>query len=357
MTEDDRAGQGGAGRGRPVRFLLLLLLAWSASRAMLHVDFTTFGRSPAPAPAQLAAVPQPADARAGTPDPIRPALAPHPPEPRTLAKQGHSSRRDRAVDDAVTVDLMDFLDNALPFAGHSHGDPHGAHPGASHLRPLPPPLPSGPGRKWRMSGWMLWRDGGEPGADYVPSGRLGGSQAGMRLDAELASPGGSVLRAYARASAALARPAAPEGALGLAYQPARRLPVSLAVERRIALGRGARDAMAFVAAGGFGPMALSPAIEAEAYVQTGFVGLRTADRFVDGKISAFALKPTDRLRLGASLSGGAQPDVSRLDIGPEMQVRLPSAPLASRLSVEWRMRVAGNAAPGSGLAVTLAADF
>lgn len=354
MTAGNRAG-----RGRPVRFLLLLLLAWSASRAMLRVDFTTFGRPAAPAHAQFAAARADAPAAAPAPirpAPIRPAIALRPPAPRTLAKRGRSASAGRVVDDAVRVDLMDFLDNALPFAGHSHGDPHDAQLGSGPLPPTPlPPVPDG--RKWRMSGWMLWRDGSGPGADYAPSGRLGGSQAGMRLDVDLTSPGRGALRAYARASAALAHPAAPEGALGLAYQPARHVPVSLAVERRIALGSGARDAMAFVAAGGFGPMALSPAIEAEGYVQIGFVGLRAADRFLDGKISAFALKPTDRLRLGASLSGGAQPHLSRLDIGPEMQVRLPSAPLASRLSVEWRMRVAGNAAPGSGLAVTLGADF
>jgi hypothetical protein len=61
--------------------------------------------------------------------------------------------------------------------------------------------------------------------------------------------------------------------------------------------------------------------------------------------------------LGASLSGGAQPQVERLDIGPEIQIRLPIKPIGARLSLEWRERIAGRAAPASGLAVTLGADF
>jgi hypothetical protein len=61
--------------------------------------------------------------------------------------------------------------------------------------------------------------------------------------------------------------------------------------------------------------------------------------------------------VGAALSGGAQPGISRLDIGPEIQVRLPLPQGGARLSVEWRERVAGDALPGSGLAITLGADF
>jgi hypothetical protein len=63
------------------------------------------------------------------------------------------------------------------------------------------------------------------------------------------------------------------------------------------------------------------------------------------------------MSLGVALSGGAQPGVSRLDIGPQLQIRLPLPQGGARLSVEWRERIAGDAKPGSGLAITLAADF
>ena len=55
--------------------------------------------------------------------------------------------------------------------------------------------------------------------------------------------------------------------------------------------------------------------------------------------------------------GGAQPGVERVDIGPEMQIRSPLPNIPARIAVEWRERIAGRAAPSSGLAITLAADF
>ena len=63
------------------------------------------------------------------------------------------------------------------------------------------------------------------------------------------------------------------------------------------------------------------------------------------------------LSLGASISGGAQPGVSRLDVGPELRLRLPFAPDRMRLSAEWRQRIAGDASPPSGPAITLIAAF
>ncbi|WP_242124430.1 hypothetical protein [Sphingobium sp. Sx8-8] len=229
--------------------------------------------------------------------------------------------------------------------------------------PSPPPaLPlalSSPeaARRWHGSAWLLWRDGSATQADAIAGGRLGGSQAGLRVDFDLTPRARSRSTVYARASAALNQPVSPEAAIGLSWQPARSFPVSLAAERRIALGQGGRNANALMAVGGFGPTNVAPALEIEAYAQSGMVGFRSRDLFVDGKISLLSPVGSAPVRLGASLSGGAQPRVSRLDIGPELQIRLPTAPVASRLAVEWRERVAGAASPSSGLAVTLGAYF
>ncbi|MGE4323648.1 MAG: hypothetical protein AB7E60_11545 [Sphingobium sp.] len=363
-----------SGRGRPVRFLLLFLLAWSGSRVALHGDFTPFAHRNTPVDTRsfdtgpfdtgAAAPERPAD-KAGHPFPAietavaRPAMvlrAASRDRPPARILRNRSGGPVQAAD-ATTVDLMAFLPAPRSFADRHHGDPHIADAVSDHLLSAPPGTSRVPTDRWRMSSWILWRDGSGPGTGYAPPGRLGGSQAGVRLDTALTSVGPGTLFAYTRVTTALTRPAAPEAALGFAVQPTRRVPVSLAVERRIALGSGARDAMAVIVAGGFGPVAVATSIETEGYAQAGFVGLHSMDRFIDGKLSAFVLKPTQHLRLGASLSGGAQPGVSRLDLGPEIQIRLPSAPLASRLSVEWRARIAGTAAPSSGLAITLAADF
>ena len=194
--------------------------------------------------------------------------------------------------------------------------------------------------------------------DIASVGRLGGSQAGVRIDYDFTPAARSRTIAYVRATAALNRPASPEAAIGVALQPARTVPVSIAAERRIALGSGGRNANAVMVVGGFGPSPVgdSPLL-AEAYAQAGMVGLHRRDAFIDGKFSLLSPVGTSPLRIGGALSGGAQPGVARIDIGPEVQFRLPLPQIATRISVEWRERIAGRAAPASGLAVTLAADF
>lgn len=87
------------------------------------------------------------------------------------------------------------------------------------------------------------------------------------------------------------------------------------------------------------------------------MGFRSRDFFADGKLSLLSPIRRTPLKLGASLSGGAQPGVERLDMGPELQVRLPLVPVAARIGIEWRERIAGRAAPASGPAITLGADF
>lgn len=211
--------------------------------------------------------------------------------------------------------------------------------------------------RWQGSAWLLWRSGGGSSADLATVGRLGGSQAGARIDFDLMPRSSGRLAAYGRATTALQSPEAPETAIGLSYQPIRHIAVSLAAERRIALDTQARDAFALLLVGGFGPRPVAGPIEASLYAQTGMVGLHKRDLFIDGKFSLLAPIKGSPLRVGLSLSGGAQPDVERLDIGPEIQFRLPLPAIAARIGIEWRERVAGQAKPASGLAVTLAADF
>lgn len=209
------------------------------------------------------------------------------------------------------------------------------------------------------SAWIFWRD--RPGARSLGSaGQLGGAQAGVRVDGRLVNLArGIPLSAYGRISTALHRPAMPEAALGLAIRPiGGPVPLTLGVERRFALDNsGGRDAFALVAITGLYPTHIGPLI-AEGYAQAGMVGFSQRDAFVDGRFSlAFPLDRTERFRIGGSVSGGAQPGLSRLDAGPVLEMRVPVGGISPRLLVEWRQRVAGRAAPGSGLSVTLGTDF
>ena len=64
-----------------------------------------------------------------------------------------------------------------------------------------------------------------------------------------------------------------------------------------------------------------------------------------------------QLRLGAGAWGGAQQGASRMDIGPSASVGLAGGHTSARIAVDWRFRVAGDAAPSSGPALTVAAGF
>jgi hypothetical protein len=153
------------------------------------------------------------------------------------------------------------------------------------------------------------------------------------------------------------RRAGAEAALGLDWSPSRSLPLHLLAERRQALGREGRSALSLTAYGGIGEARLGP-LRIDAYGQAGIVGTRSRDLFGDGAVRlSLPLDGDGRLKLGAGAWAAAQPGVSRVDIGPQASFRLPVAGRNVTVALDWRLRVAGEARPGSGPALTLATDF
>ncbi|WP_416463527.1 hypothetical protein [Sphingomonas sp. VDB2] len=353
--------------GRPLRFFVMVLVGWVAIRLLGQRGVTPPERqyadirhisSPALLPQGLLA----SSAVAVVQPPIRPTALPPPPiatQASTANMQISVARAPADIDSAMPVDLMDFITFTVAFANrHYASDPaymsRFQMPSAS-----PPPLmvEQKTQDRWHAAAWLLWRQGSASPSGTVSTGQLGGSQAGLRVDYDLTPRAASRTVAYGRLTSALQHPAAPEGAIGLSIQPVRAVPIRLAVERRIALGTGARNANAVMVVGGFGPVAIAPAVVAEGYSQAGIVGFRRGDAFIDGKFSLSTPLARSPMRVGAALSGGTQPGINRLDIGPEVQFRLPLPNVGARIAVEWRERIAGDARPGSGLAITLAADF
>jgi hypothetical protein len=55
--------------------------------------------------------------------------------------------------------------------------------------------------------------------------------------------------------------------------------------------------------------------------------------------------------------GAAQPGAARLDLGPTLTADMRGDATSPRLALDWRQRVAGDALPPSGPALTLAVDF
>jgi hypothetical protein len=91
----------------------------------------------------------------------------------------------------------------------------------------------------------------------------------------------------------------------------------------------------------------------DGYVQGGVVGLNHRDLFVDG--GATLTRPIWRkFSGGIGLWGAAQPGLYRLDAGPRLTMDMGRG---IKVHADYRQRLVGNAAPPSGPALTLAADF
>jgi hypothetical protein len=211
--------------------------------------------------------------------------------------------------------------------------------------------------RWSGSAWVYAREGS--GARSLAAlGQLGGSQAGARLRWRL-NPSDQLRTAlYGRVSGPLEDASGAEAAFGVEWHPLPGQPVWIAAERRVALGKQGRNAWSAYAAGGIWKPGLPMGFTLDGYAQAGVVGAKRRDLFADGalRVSRPLASPKGP-QLGAGVWGAAQPGVARVDVGPHARLPLSVAKQPFSISADYRIRVAGAAAPGSGVAVTLASDF
>ena len=234
-------------------------------------------------------------------------------------------------------------------------DPHLA-PAAGHAGSPGP-------KRWSVDSWVLWRRGSvaaSTGGLLTPS--YGASQAGAVVRYRLAPSSGLRPAAYLRTTAALNGSSERDAALGLQLRPVARLPIALYGEARMTAVPGQTYIRpAAYAVTELAPFALPLGLRGELYGQAGYVGGRNATGFADGQLRVdgrLAELGRGDLRLGGGLWGGAQKGASRLDAGPTLTIGQALGGSGSlRLGADWRFRLAGKAAPGSGPAVTLSAGF
>ncbi len=344
-------------RSAPLRFLALVLGGWICVRAAILAPGwwpgprATADRGAAPGGAKAAFAPVPAR-------PAGPAPADTPGMASTLAPAPTASANRLAVEVPVSpVKAMgarspstEAAPPAGPYAPPAARPAARADSGVSALRgSVALPSRSRNASRWSGSAWLLLRDD-RGRASLAPGGALGGSQAGAKLHYRV----GGALALSARLYAPLRRIGGAEAAAGIDWQPWSRLSVHVLAERRQKLGNEGRSAFALTLYGGLGRR-LPGGLRGDAYLQAGVVGLRSRDLFVDGSVRATL--PVGPIELGAAAWGAAQPGAARLDAGPSVSYRLPVGRATLRLQADWRFRVAGDAAPGSGPALTLAADF
>lgn len=208
------------------------------------------------------------------------------------------------------------------------------------------------GDRWSGSAWLFVREGGR--RTLAPGGTLGGSQAGgrfaYRLNDNRAAPVALSVRAYAP----LDTIGAAEAAAGIDWRPIEGVPLHLLAERRQALGGAGRSAFALTIYGGVSEVVAGP-LRIDAYGQAGMVGARSRDLFADG--SAKLGLPVGKARIGAGAWGAAQPGAERLEAGPQASMRLPVEGANVMVSLDWRLRIAGDAEPAGGPTLTLGTDF
>lgn len=269
-----------------------------------------------------------------------------------------------------------------PAAGREPPAPAPAPAAAAPLAvPSPPPFLAAPapaepgaaagrgagGGRWSLDAWAFWREGSA--AAPVSQGRVpvyGASQAGAVLQYRLAPGSRHDPRLYARAYRALVPRGESEAALGASLRPLERVPLRLAGEVRYTDAAFFDDVRpAAYAVTELPPLALPLGTALEVYGQAGWVGGAGATPFADAQASLTRALPLvdrltgDRMRLsmGAGAWGGAQDDAQRVDIGPTLRLDTRIGQVPARVSVDWRMRVAGHAAPGSGVAATVSTGF
>ncbi len=342
------------GRGRPLRFVALVGTLWISGRVALLWQAT--GSLPQ---AIERALPVPRIAAAGTvahegarvvvtaargaAAPVarvaRSAIAPE--EEAAVRMQLALLAMVRFGEPIAIADPTQAGTASLPGAPWSPAPPESTLAGASR----------GDGR-WSASGWLIVRPGSGAGA-ALGTAQLGGSQAGARVDYALG--GGFALAA--RAAAPLRGPGRELG-LGVAWKPAG-APVRLLAEQRIAVD-GGRGGPSLAVAGGVSDVAVGAGFRLEGYGQAGAIARGGGEAYADGL--ARVARPMTRvgradLDLGMGVWGGAQRGAERLDIGPTAALRVPVTGRALRVTLDWRQRVAGDARPGSGPALSLGSDF
>lgn len=203
--------------------------------------------------------------------------------------------------------------------------------------------------------------------DAAPAGRnglalpvYGASQAGAVLRYSLLPTSSLRPVAFLRGVQAL-RSQETDIAAGVAVRPLAGVPVDAHLEMRASSRRGStmlRPAVMLTAGidGADRPMGFT----ARGYAQAGYVGGPNGTAFADSSLTAE--RPvlgtgTARLSGGAGLWGGAQRNARRLDVGPTASASFRIGLGAGRISVDYRIRVAGEAAPATGAALTLSAGF
>ena len=252
------------------------------------------------------------------------------------------------LDGGRTARTSKTLDNTInsswPIAAEPISHVPGAHiPGA---------------RRLNFYAYNFWRAGAFPN-NAAPAAQYGGSQSGLIATYRLTKRDHPDLAAIVRVATSPRQsqnqPPENEVAIGLRWRPIKELPVTVSAERR--LRTTSADQTALYVAGSLDKLSLDNNVTARGFVQAGIVAGKNPNIFYDAsmRLEHKLLRiPSAELHVGTGIWSGGQRGASRIDVGPSLGMNLSKR---IDISADWRFRVAGNARPGNGPAVTISAGF
>jgi hypothetical protein len=228
--------------------------------------------------------------------------------------------------------------------------------------PIDAPRPNAAApQEFEVYAYSFWRRGSSP-TGTLGNGQYGGSQSAviaaipvMRFSG---NPSLSRLSLTGRASVAHGSLRERELAAGVRWRPVARIPVQIIAERRFREDRP--DAFAALVAGGRSGVKLPLGFRLDSYGQAGFVSGQGGGPFADVAAHAhrqIAQSQRASFAVGAGVWGGGQDNVMRMDVGPNIRANVTAGGALFQLDASWRVRVAGNARPGNGPAMTLSTSF
>jgi hypothetical protein len=215
------------------------------------------------------------------------------------------------------------------------------------------PLPSGV----TFYAYSFFRTRASQGA-ISTVGQYGGSQSGFVVAVPLLAPqdGPSEAKIALQMRGATAHDDLDERefSAGLRWRPIKKIPLSLTLERRFRNDR--KDSFGAYLAGGEA-FDLPFQSRLESYAQAGYITGKAGGPFFDFSARAERKLGASPLSAGFGLWGGGQTGIFRIDAGPTITHSFEIADTPFRVSADWRTRIAGDAAPASGPAVTLSTSF
>lgn len=366
------AGPATTRRGQPLLALALVLVGWIAGRA-LTLRHDALNEPPTVTASAPPLRHQPLHARQVLPTPR---ARPQPPM-TSITPQPASVRRAAASPQGPSLPLPAPVPLFLPplplfaplpprtaapiaIVAPARSQPADAQEFYEPLVPKDDP-------RWSGENWLLMRAGSGSAAQAPGAASYGASQAGAIVRYRFGKGEPQDSYGYLRTSLAINAPGKDkEVAFGLGIRPIRRLPVRALVEARLQdTSRSPMQVRPVATVITEVPWQRLPrGFRLEAYGQAGYAGGKAATAFFDAQalldhpVRGVVSRNGD-LRAGVGMWSGGQEGAVRLDVGPRVAFRLEGGRLfgPTRVALDWRLRIAGNARPGSGPTMTVTSAF